>query len=875
MSLELMGEAEVPPAREPSGSILDEGRRRARRGTFRGRRCHSSVMIRSAKLIALIAPLLGLLMGSEAAADELSSTRSQPLAEVSHSVELRIDEGLAIYTVRRTFANTGILADEAQLDIDLPTGAAVTGLRIRARDRWYSADLLEAEEAAEKYRELTSLGAWKPKDPALMQWVWADRMHLQVFPVLPGQTSTVEYTLTAPLHYRAGRYLLSYPRFVAESGSQRPLATPQIRIDPGHGDLTTTILIDGKPAAPDTPVVLGAPQSRPWIGEGAPSPSASYAWSRLEVAQTGTARAAKLSVDIDHTYSGDLQLELVTPAGRRIFVADFESSDNDVHSSFDVEFDDDTQIAGAWHLVVSDHAGLDVGTLDAWSLELAAGPPPSAMKFRSITASDVPVFIPDAPQGGGAESLAIFEIEPPTIRDVEARFGRVVVADGINFLRLEVEAAPQLRELPRRASVVFVLDASRSAASVSSQVDIARAYMAHVSDAKAEIVVFRRHAQRLTGDFQRGDDLWRELALAEESGALEQGNGSHLERGLEVAATALKGRPGPKRIVLLTDGLLRSRFANDDAALALKGAPRGTIAHIVIPHESASETRLFRDDAHPLAAIPEASGGVLYGLDSADWSAHKELSPAVLGLVRPIGIDNFEVLRGLGQLEDAPTPPDTLREGTAYGFMLNDKSAPRQVVLTGKIWGRSFRRKVHADRRFSDATAAFVFSEDEHHDLSPEQMMKVALRGRAVSPVTSYLAVEPGVRPMLIGLEGTGSGAGGVGVGGVGYGGGGLSSSGVGGARRAWTIPELMTTGISACVAEHRPQADWSVDLQVETTYQEIVDVIVADRPSALERCLLEAAWAVNLTWNFSDERRTYPLRLGQASGAGGPTPTP
>ncbi len=35
--------------------------------------------------------------------------------------------------------------------------------------------------------------------------------------------------------------------------------------------------------------------------------------------------------------------------------------------------------------------------------------------------------------------------------------------------------------------------------------------------------------------------------------------------------------------------------------------------------------------------------------------------------------------------------------------------------------------------------------------------------------------------------------------------------------------------------------------------------------PSDLERCLLEAAWAVDLTWNFGDERRTYPLHLRRA----------
>lgn len=91
------------------------------------------------------------------------------------------------------------------------------------------------------------------------------------------------------------------------------------------------------------------------------------------------------------------------------------------------------------------------------------------------------------------------------------------------------------------------------------------------------------------------------------------------------------------------------------------------------------------------------------------------------------------------------------------------------------IWGDKFRRVVTSDVAFSKAAAAWVFSEDDHHDLSREEMLTVAKLGRAVSPVTSYLATEPGVRPSVIGLEeglvGTGSG----------FGMGGLGTSGKGG----------------------------------------------------------------------------------------------
>ena len=57
------------------------------------------------------------------------------------------------------------------------------------------------------------------------------------------------------------------------------------------------------------------------------------------------------------------------------------------------------------------------------------------------------------------------------------------------------------------------------------------------------------------------------------------------------------------------------------------------------------------------------------------------------------------------------------------------------------------------DKRFTRATAAFVFSHDQHKGLSNAEMMRVAKLGRAVSPVTSYLAIEPGVRPSRAGIE--------------------------------------------------------------------------------------------------------------------------
>ncbi|MBL9012534.1 MAG: hypothetical protein JNL83_00065, partial [Myxococcales bacterium] len=164
--------------------------------------------------------VLALIAGASAArADELSATRSMPLVELTHSVDIRIENGVATYTVRRTFQNSGDTADQVELVLGLPYGAAATGLRIKARDRWYAGELMEREQAAKLYEEMTGLGQYAPKDPALLAWMWADTLSLQMFPVMPRSVSTVEYTLTAPTRYAGGRYFVSYPR-VAEGATK-------------------------------------------------------------------------------------------------------------------------------------------------------------------------------------------------------------------------------------------------------------------------------------------------------------------------------------------------------------------------------------------------------------------------------------------------------------------------------------------------------------------------------------------------------------------------------------------------------------------------------------------------------------------------------
>src|SRR5207302_6803426 len=128
--------------------------------------------------------------------------------------------------------------------IDLPGGAVATGLRALGATRtgehvWFEGELMEAEAAAEKYRELTGIGGYYPKDPALLSWRSQSHLALQVFPVPSKGLKTVEYTLRMPARYSEGRYHVDLPAL----GTHDLAATVAVRAA-NAGD---AVFVDGAP----------------------------------------------------------------------------------------------------------------------------------------------------------------------------------------------------------------------------------------------------------------------------------------------------------------------------------------------------------------------------------------------------------------------------------------------------------------------------------------------------------------------------------------------------------------------------------------------------------------------------------------------------
>jgi subtilisin-like proprotein convertase family protein len=805
------------------------------------------------RLFALVLPLVPLL-APETHADTLSATRRMPMFEAAHTVDIAIKDGVATYTVRRMFSNPGTIADQVELQLDLPYGAAATGLRIRANDTWYDGVLMEREKAAALYREMTGFGAAAAKDPALLAWRWADTLSLQVFPVMPGTVSTVEYTLTAPTRYENGRYFVSYPRSMsgAQEGDALPLATPVVTVRPAWGDARTPIVVDGKRVARDTPVVLLPPVREAWADAVGALDDASYVASKLDVEATiptnKTFAKASVAFHIAHTYKSDLVVDLVTPNGERVPLHEKSGGgDNDLSGTFAAVLPPNTKAAGTWRLVVSDHAALDTGSLDRWSISFGEG-----KTAITVAATDTPVFVPDAPESASDAGVATISIAPPAIPTWQARLGRAVASSRHAFSRVEVDVAPQLVPLPKKAQVVFVVDASHSASEdgLRAQLDVIAAYMAHVPDAEVEIVAYRRHASRVFGRFVPASDFGDAFAVAKARGAFAPGNGSAIEEGARAAATALADRKGPRRIVMMTDEKTRTTLTPVIAQAALAKLPADAVVHVVVPQmDGTDRPALHRNDKAPFAPLATRHHGIYVDIYGLPATTLKALVPVALELVRPTRIENV-VVPGF------KLDTDTLHEGAGLRLMTDVPDAPRTLTLTGTLWSDPIKKTITATPAFSVQTAAFVFGEDMHGTLTDAEQYTLAMYGKAVSPVTSYVAWEPGARPSVIGLD---EGWGTIGSGRYGTIGHGSGGGGVGRIKPDFT----QLIDVQSCVKAVQPKGAWSVTLDIETTVHEIVDVVTATPKDAMATCLVENTWSLALDrGQFPLEREQFEVEL-------------
>ena len=92
-------------------------------------------------------------------------------------------------------------------------------------------------------------------------------------------------------------------------------------------------------------------------------------YSDLSVQRSGSAGSISVTVDIDHTYRGDISLRLYAPDGSSYLLKNYNGSDsaNDINATYNVSPSGNAQ--GTWRLRVEDHYNGDSGQLNSWTVK--------------------------------------------------------------------------------------------------------------------------------------------------------------------------------------------------------------------------------------------------------------------------------------------------------------------------------------------------------------------------------------------------------------------------------------------------------------------------------------------------------------------------
>jgi hypothetical protein len=365
-----------------------------------------------------------------------------------------------------------------------------------------------------------------------------------------------------------------------------------------------------------------------------------------------------------------------------------------------------------------------------------------------------------------------------------------------------------------------------------------------VPDAEVEVVLYRRSAQRLFGQFIPAGALAQRLASIDPR-RLQPGNGSHLELGAAEAARALGQATGPGRVVLSTDDLLSDGFSLEAAIAALASAPPGTVTHVVVRRAGSGGLSESRDDSSDLAPLAAAGSGVVLDVRGSAAADPATARATLEGLVRPVRIDGLAV-EAVGLTSDTVEVPDVLREGQALRQTAFAPKAPPRITVRGKLWARAIEAQLEIDPVLSHQLPGLALGDEGvEPQLDDAERLQAARAAHAVSSLTSFLAAPVGAAPSTAGaaefrLSCTTCSA----CGGMGF------SRGMRGhttmssdAPLRPALVELVRPIVERCGAPE------GAALGVETTHDEIVDVQVTG--VADPACLTEGLWGLRLPERF------------------------
>jgi hypothetical protein len=346
------------------------------------------------------------------------------------------------------------------------------------------------------------------------------------------------------------------------------------------------------------------------------------------------------------------------------------------------------------------------------------------------------------------------------------------------------------------------------------------------------VIAYARKARALLPGWS--DAMAGSARVDRELRALAVKNGSNADAGLVAAAEWLARTHGTKRVLLFTDERTASRFDDMKPEQLAAKLPPHTLVHVVAL--GGGSAGLTHDDTvtfGPLAALTEGIG-TSAGVDK-DGEIDVEM------LVRPLSLEHITVtapgwkvaddvsLDGCGLAPDA-----TIERGHSCTWWGEGTAVAGPVTMTGMLWNKRVTRVVGPDPRAARTLARRLVTET---GFDTEVANDIARAAFVLDSFWSLFGAWGG--PGGYGDEEVGR----IGLGGFGTGGGDFGSMDRGIGHGAGTGTRLdfhsqLQAAIDACHA-----SSMRVEIETETTIEEIVDVSVHAPDPTVGACVTERVW--------------------------------
>ncbi|MEO8842914.1 MAG: VWA domain-containing protein [Kofleriaceae bacterium] len=479
------------------------------------------------------------------------------------------------------------------------------------------------------------------------------------------------------------------------------------------------------------------------------------------------------------------------------------------------------------------------------------------------------VDVPDPPTRSPCDTAAFDDddrgakiwIEMPTSEVSSQPYGERRIATIANrldvehghFARVEVDLAGQISQIPPDLMTVFVIDASRSLSDreLEAQAKIIESYARLAPQSQIQVVAYARKARALLPGWMVAS--YAEPRLERALATLATGNGSNVDAGLVEANAWLEHATGTRRVIVFTDELLGERVAGIQPKVLRDALPANTLVHVIaLDGGTTSAKTLLRDDGIVLGQIAIDSEGLAMramGDDNGQFNSLELLRP--LALERVTLHDDGWAATPVERVTACSTDGTSdLAEGDACVLWGETTNGATTFKLEGLLWNHKVTRVITPTaqpRTLARILTGFAVSLDD-------AKAEIELAARAVNAQWSLIGTWGGSDGYGDELATDVYGSFGCGCGG--------SSDTIGGGRgtvsteRRGSLDDQITRATKACHVKAR------VEVSLELTLAEIVEVAVATDDPADRACVTEAVWATPLALSKPADHDTAKVVL-------------